>query len=1454
MAVVVTLSKGYDLDYVWRQTESEAVAKKGAADYYIQATEGGGEPPGRWWGPGAEALGFTAGQVVERQPYNLLFGERKAPDGTRLGRPRSAGRTASDAYAKLLAAEPHATSERKRELMAEAASRTRQSPLYFDLTISFSKSSSIFHASLGENARLARQTGDAGGAAYWGDLVGEVDAMIWQAVYAGFGYFQREAGYTRTGSHAARVDGRETGQWREADLVVAHWLQHTSRDGDMQLHVHSQIAHVARTQADGKWRAPDSYGYNEHLGAVAGIVSQHLEEALTARFGLDWVARNDRHGFEIKGITAQMMRVFSSRRETITAALRAQARAFQARCGRAPSQRELAHLAQAANFATRARKSEGALDSDRLHREWAARLARTLGVQLASVAPSVWGETSAPHPAASDDGGSRPDLAKPDLTRPAGQALALVQQGRSTWTRADVIKHLGRVVPRAGRNPDKAARLLEELADAAVAGAFGQVVYLDAPEPVELPRELIRADGRSLYRRHGGVRYATRVQLSTEENLLALARASGAPALTRAQAARALGASAASLEATLAGSPAPAANTSAGLRGGQAAGVFWALTDNRRVSVINAPAGSGKTRALTAAAAAWTEAGRGPVIGVTPSQAARNTLATGIPESYNTAQFLGHLPRQRGARGPVVLSPGSLLLVDEASMISTTDLHDLTAHAAACDAKVIVAGDTGQLQAVEDGGGMRMLTAALGCAQLADPVRFTAPWERAATLQLHAGETSILPIYDQHGRITGGDPEQIMDAAARAWVAHTLDGKDVLLMAADHARRRELSRRIRDDLIHLGHVAPGPTVAIADGASASQGDLIVCTRNDPATEAGEPGRTLANGDLLRIEAITSCGLLVRRALDADPLTGQRRWTAQCFLYTGYQDDELGYAVTDHAAQSRTVHTGLVLITGTEDRQHAYVALTRGTTINHAYVFTVSPKTADPIPGTRAAPELGRYDRLARVRNGNAGMPAGADGNQPITALGQVIGRDGQELAASQTRSQNLSSADHLGILHAIWQAEIVPARDQNYQNLLQAELPDGYKAPATHKARWLWRTLRAAELAGRDPAQLLRDAIGERSLTGSRDIAAVVDTRIRHRTSQLLPMPLTKWADQIPTLADPGRMRFATDLATAMDARTARIGEYAAGNNLPWATNAIGPVPGDPAVRLAWIQRASTIGAYRELSGYDHPTDPIGPEPIGAPDKRAAWHAAFASLGPSYGADIRALPDSKLLEMRGSYAAETAWAPPWAGDQVRQVRLAAEHARLEFIRAAAEAKTAADRGDAERAARHEQLAASYRAMLGIYQERVTAFAGVMDDRNAWAAATAAQRSRAITADLELRRRHPAQQHPPLRSAEPVPLTSPESSTVALAFGGLVGGKDQLITELIAARQAFATRLAQRKQIPPEDRDTGEGVRWLPSPHRARATLILQPPRPAIRPSSRVLERLGDRDADREATE
>jgi hypothetical protein len=98
--------------------------------------------------------------------------------------------------------------------------------------------------------------------------------------------------------------------------------------------------------------------------------------------------------------------------------------------------------------------------------------------------------------------------------------------------------------------------------------------------------------------------------------------------------------------------------------------------------------------------------------------------------------------------------------------------------------------------------------------------------------------------------------------------------------------------------------------------------------------------------LLRIEAVTRKGLVVRRALDADLATGKRRWTSRAFRYANHHDADLGYAVTDHAAaQGRRVHTRLAVITGTEDRQHVYVALTRGTDVNTAYVFTASPKRA-----------------------------------------------------------------------------------------------------------------------------------------------------------------------------------------------------------------------------------------------------------------------------------------------------------------------------------------------------------------------------------------------------------------------------------------------------------------------------------------------------------------------------
>jgi hypothetical protein len=68
-----------------------------------------------------------------------------------------------------------------------------------------------------------------------------------------------------------------------------------------------------------------------------------------------------------------------------------------------------------------------------------------------------------------------------------------------------------------------------------------------------------------------------------------------------------------------------------------------------------------------------------------------------------------------------------------------------------------------------------------------------------------------------------------------------------------------------------------------------------------------------------------------------------------------------------------------------------------------------------------------------------------------------------------------------------------------------AALPDQYRQELSHQARWLYRTLRSAELAGLDPAEVAGTAIASRDLTGARDIASVIDARIRQRVYPLPP-------------------------------------------------------------------------------------------------------------------------------------------------------------------------------------------------------------------------------------------------------------------------------------------------------------------------------------------------------------
>ena len=189
--------------------------------------------------------------------------------------------------------------------------------------------------------------------------------------------------------------------------------------------------------------------------------------------------------------------------------------------------------------------------------------------------------------------------------------------------------------------------------------------------------------------------------------------------------------------------------------------------------------------------------------------------------------------------------------------------------------------------------------------------------------------------------------------------------------------------------------------------------------------------------------------------------------------------------------------------------------------------------------------------------------------EPVAVLADVLSRHAAEEPASATRQRNLANADHLATLHAIWGAETAAERHDRYRDLVTAALPPGHRQPLSHQARWLYRTLYAAELAAQhlDPADVIRTAITSRDLAGSRDIAAVLDARIRPLINPLAPQPPGRWTARVPELSDPDRRAYLAQVAAMMDDPTRRLGQQTAKIAPVWAITALGPVPADPAAR-----------------------------------------------------------------------------------------------------------------------------------------------------------------------------------------------------------------------------------------------------------------------------------------------
>jgi ATP-dependent exoDNAse (exonuclease V) alpha subunit len=349
----------------------------------------------------------------------------------------------------------------------------------------------------------------------------------------------------------------------------------------------------------------------------------------------------------------------------------------------------------------------------------------------------------------------------------------------------------------------------------------------------------------------------------------------------------------------------------------QLAAVRALATDGHGVSVLQALAGTGKTRVLAGLARVYEEAGY-RVLGVAPTGRAARELgdAAGV-EAFTIHRLLSQLP---------TFPPRTILLFDEAACAPTRPSAALLASADRAGAKVIAAGDPGQLPSVAAGGWFAAIADKIGGSQLRQVMRQRDPAEREALGALHDGdpEPYLARACDQGAVAVHAREGDAVAAILADWNAarHQHGLSQAVMIARDNATRAMLNDRARQLLIGDGTLA-SEEVMIAD-QEFRVGDRVIARRNDGY-------RDIDNGTL-------GCVIDIHRATgDLTMLTnsGQR-----CVLDASYAAEHLehAYALTGHGAQGATVEWAGVIGRPSEfTREWAYTALSRARGRTRLYV-------------------------------------------------------------------------------------------------------------------------------------------------------------------------------------------------------------------------------------------------------------------------------------------------------------------------------------------------------------------------------------------------------------------------------------------------------------------------------------------------------------------------------------
>jgi len=396
---------------------------------------------------------------------------------------------------------------------------------------------------------------------------------------------------------------------------------------------------------------------------------------------------------------------------------------------------------------------------------------------------------------------------------------------------------------------------------------------------------------------------------------------------------------------------------------------------------------------------------------------------------------------------------------------------------------LLLTGDHRQLAAVGAAGGMRLVADTGGSAyELAEVRRFTAPWERRASLRLREGDPAALQEYRKHGRIVdSGTVEQAQAAAERAFLADTLAGRDTLLISDTNEQAARLSAKVRADLVRLGRVEETGVPLGLQGTVAGVGDVVQARRNGWELIGYDGNRRVPiNRERYRVLEIRDDGGLRvapilgdgRDAMPGEPLTLPGSYVAEHVA--------LGYASTVHSAQGLTVDTCHIVATGSTSPAALYVGMSRGRDGSTAYVATRRIPDDAPVGSTQ---QVEPRDPVALLTTTTE------TATEEQAALREAA-RSAAEAATVRTAAERFADVAEQAVAGRT-AASLDRLVDEGLLTRRQRE-----QLAADAGMSGLARALRQAEIAGHDPHQVLTDAVAQRHLEDARSLAGVLHHRV----------------------------------------------------------------------------------------------------------------------------------------------------------------------------------------------------------------------------------------------------------------------------------------------------------------------------------------------------------------------